>query len=607
MATKVELKAKLSLDKSGFSRGLKKAKEEAKEFGKSVAEFATGALIERGFEKLIEGALEAAKALADGVREAYNLGSELQDMSDKTGIAADQIMILQQAAKDNGIEDITGAVGKMQKNLIEATKKGSGPAAEAFQELGLRAEDLVNKLPTEQLDTIGRKIMEIRNPALRAAEAMDIFGKQGREILPLFADAGALGTAAKSIGKQAQILRDSSGDFDKISDRLGRAGLKLQGFFVGIAADILPYMDEVTKRFDDLDLADQGKKFGEGIKTAVDFIIGVFKDPGKLWDVSIDYLKAGLLGVAELWAKRMIKNAAGFAADFVMYAGRATSVLSAGIKFAFQSGMEFFTTGWEKFIVDMSVGFTGVITGALALFMEGMKAIAKGDFSFDVAKMASGLAAGLQAAMATIAPGKHKSFSEFYDESQEGSKFEEFANTIRKSGDDFANKVDFGAAKFAARANRGASQLTASGHAAIARAINAAKPENPAVEQMRTLMGGGWGALSGFGGLRTGGLSTGRLATGQGAAYNQTGILSHSEIMRNLNTSVASGAAGRDVRRTNRNAYGVIHSGDRSRANGFEKQEAEKKLTLEGTNERLDKVIALLGHDASPVKPQGGK
>lgn len=291
MAAKAELKAKLSLSKALWDRTLKSALVDAKAFGKAAGgAIVTGA--KAGFAAISVAAIGAGVAIAWSTKKAYDLGSELQDMSDKTGIAADQIMILQQAAKDNGIEDITGAIGKMQKNLVEAAKNGIGPAAQALQLLGLKADDLLQSDPVKQFEAIGKAIEEIKNPALKSAEAMALFGKQGRELLPLFADARAIETASKSIGRQAQLFRQHSQEFDKVSDRLGRVYLKLQGFGVGVASSILPAMDKLTAKWDAMDFAEQGEKFGKVINPLLDRLANV--DFGKVADGFVDKMQTAL-------------------------------------------------------------------------------------------------------------------------------------------------------------------------------------------------------------------------------------------------------------------------------------------------------------------------
>ena len=70
----------------------------------------------------IQAATRGINFFADGIKQAYELGGALARASDRTGILASQIAILNQAAKSNGIEDITTSVNKMQRSLEEASQ-----------------------------------------------------------------------------------------------------------------------------------------------------------------------------------------------------------------------------------------------------------------------------------------------------------------------------------------------------------------------------------------------------------------------------------------------------------------------------------------------------
>lgn len=261
-----------------------KASHEIKGIAGGGAGGGGGNILTGSVGKLLALAAAAKGALNIGERfkAAFDLGSHLQDLSDKTGIAADQILILDQAGKDNGIEDLSHSVAKMQHNLVEVVRTGAGPAAEAIEMLGLNAKDLAKAVPSDAISTIGAKIAGLENPALRTATAMALFGKSGAELLPLFRDSSALGTAAASLGRQATILKENASRFDAVSDRLNRFGLKLQGFFVGMAAGALPLIEGLTKKFDQLDLASQGERFGAAIRSAASYLAGSFASPEAL-------------------------------------------------------------------------------------------------------------------------------------------------------------------------------------------------------------------------------------------------------------------------------------------------------------------------------------
>lgn len=251
------------------------------------------------------GGYRLLREAAEGFRKALDLGGELSDLKSKTGIAADQMLIIRQAGKDAGVEDLTSSILKMQDALVGATVDGASPAAKAFGALKLQARDLLRLSPVQQFEAIGAALREISNPAVRTALSRDIFGKSGADLLPLVDNADALTDAARAIGSQALLLKQNAERFDVVSDRLGRAGLKLQGFFVGVASTTIPLLEIVTKRMENLDLASQGERFGEGIKAAAEVLTGMWQKQEEAIAAVGDLLMAALLTPMEMLQKKL--------------------------------------------------------------------------------------------------------------------------------------------------------------------------------------------------------------------------------------------------------------------------------------------------------------
>lgn len=328
-----KLQAVLSLDTSPFVRGAAKAlatgKALAAQFARNpVKMLATGAFLGaekaaagfgRGISKLgnvVSGVAASGlkafavsiplvgAALAAGVAHAYNFGSELQDMHDRTGIAVEKLVVLTQALKDSGVEfgALVPALKKMQVALVSVAKGGS---AKAFEQIGLHVSDLLDLDPGEQFERVGAAIAKMENPAARAAAAVELFGKSGMNMLSFFADESAMQTARDSIGEQAKLLGDNAEQFDRISDRLGRVGIKLRGFFVGVAARLAPIMDGLTAVMDKIDLAGMGAALADKLKDAAKWIIIAIKEPMKTITLMWETMKLGAANFVDWFAEAL--------------------------------------------------------------------------------------------------------------------------------------------------------------------------------------------------------------------------------------------------------------------------------------------------------------
>lgn len=233
----------------------------------------------------------ALGAAALGIGKALDTGGGLSDMANQTGIAAGELQKLQQEFKLNGKEagDVGAAVNKMQKAIA------SGSADAMLTKMGLTMEQLREATPTEQFHAIGGAINGIADPAQRAAAAMEIFGKSGGSMLAMFAS-GSFGDAAAQVGMQAELMNKDAALFDDVSVKLALIGLKVQGFFVGVADKVAPVLKPLLDQFATMDFAPIGQELGQ----MVAFVIQAFSD-GKLGEIIGTSLKISALDVVNFY------------------------------------------------------------------------------------------------------------------------------------------------------------------------------------------------------------------------------------------------------------------------------------------------------------------
>ena len=254
--------AVLALDVGGFVSGLSKASS--------------------GVQGLTTVTSVAAAAMK-GMYSAMEAGGALVDLSSRTGVAIDKLAVLQEAFKQAGMaaEDVGPVIAKLQRNITEAGQGSTGANAKLAQ-LDVTLKDLQGLGADEQLGLIGEKIAKIPDPAQRAAVAMELFGKSGSKLLSVFSS-GGMDEIAKKVGSQAQLLKENAGIFDSVTDNLGMAGNKVQGFFVGMASRVVPQLADAIDNLAKIDLAPIGESLGEGIAVAIEMINVAGKEVGKLF------------------------------------------------------------------------------------------------------------------------------------------------------------------------------------------------------------------------------------------------------------------------------------------------------------------------------------
>ena len=179
---------------SRLVKGLQVAEKKLQAFGAGIASIGTK-LAGLG-ASVVTPLLGATKVFAD-------MGSDMVDMSQRTGVSVEALSELGFAAEQSGadVETLEAGLRKMQKQIVEAAS-GSETAREALGKLGLTVDDLAKLSPDQQLKLIGDRLSQIQNPTLKAALAMEVFGKSGTKLLPLFAN------GARGIEELQQQARD---------------------------------------------------------------------------------------------------------------------------------------------------------------------------------------------------------------------------------------------------------------------------------------------------------------------------------------------------------------------------------------------------------------
>ncbi len=179
---------------SRLVKGLQAAEKKLQAFGAGIASIGTK-LAGLG-ASVVTPLLGAAKVFAD-------MGSNMVDMSQRTGVSVEALSELGFAAEQSGadVETLEAGLRKMQKQVVEAAS-GSDTARESLGKLGLTVDDLAKLSPDQQFKLIGDRLSQIQNPTLKAALAMEVFGKSGTKLLPLFAN------GARGIEELQQQARD---------------------------------------------------------------------------------------------------------------------------------------------------------------------------------------------------------------------------------------------------------------------------------------------------------------------------------------------------------------------------------------------------------------
>jgi hypothetical protein len=227
-----------------------------------------------------------ASGASQAIRSLIGMGAAEAEVIDSTNLLAQRLGLTyaELAGLSNagalvgvGMDTIGAAVTKAEVAFARAAG-GSQTATAAFANLGLSVEQLNGMTAAERFQAIAQAISEIPSEAGRSAAAVQLFGRSGAQLMPIFAG-GAAGIQAATAEAQrfglglSQLQADN---VDAMGDSFDRAQQAISGVIQQVVAYLAPAIESVSSQFSDLigsvGGATIGQTIGEGILTGARFL-----------------------------------------------------------------------------------------------------------------------------------------------------------------------------------------------------------------------------------------------------------------------------------------------------------------------------------------------
>ena len=215
-----------------------------------------------GLTAITVSATAAAAALVGAVKSAADYGDQLDNMSQRTGVAVEELAKLQYAAKlsDTSSEALGKGIGNLSK-LMVAAAGGAEESSKLFEKFGinLRNADGTIRGTSDVLYDLSDVFTAMPDGPEKTAMAMDFFGKKlGQELIPLLNQGGA---GLRAMGDEAERLglvlnseqAKAAADFNDNLDRLGQLS---RGVAVSIGNALIPALNNMLAKLNDANRAD---------------------------------------------------------------------------------------------------------------------------------------------------------------------------------------------------------------------------------------------------------------------------------------------------------------------------------------------------------------
>ena len=245
-ATIGRLKAVLTADTGPFRKNMLGARKDLRKFSSSIG--AAAKTVAKYAASL--AALVGAGGLGMMVKSQFALMDSVGKVSDKLGIATEDLLALRHAAELTGVQAKTFdmALQRMTRRLSEAAQ-GTGEAIAALDELGLEAEALAKMTPDKAFRRIADAMLAVEKQSDRVRLAFKLFDSEGVALVNTL----MLGSAG--LRQQAEELRKLGGMFSRIdaaqieaaNDAFTRLGQAIKGAARLLSVKLAPTIEGLAR------------------------------------------------------------------------------------------------------------------------------------------------------------------------------------------------------------------------------------------------------------------------------------------------------------------------------------------------------------------------
>jgi len=192
----------------------------------------------------------AATAMVALTRASLANVDALTKQARSLGLTTSAFQAMTLVASEAGVssDKLAASLGLMQRQIVELSQ-GSQVAVDAFKALGLSIEDLQGLEPDEQFRRIAERLIEIEDPAIRTATAMEVFGRSGRAAINMLEDYGTKIDDATAFQERfgIAVAQTDAEAIERANDAVGRLREAFGGLGNVLAARFAPLIERASK------------------------------------------------------------------------------------------------------------------------------------------------------------------------------------------------------------------------------------------------------------------------------------------------------------------------------------------------------------------------
>lgn len=184
--------------------------------------------------------------IASLVKGVADVGDKLNDLRKITGLTVNELGGLDKMAKLNGtdLDSVAKGIGNLAKNMSAGN--------EVFKLIGVSIRDTNGNLrnANQVLLDVAEKFARYEDGAAKSALANELFGKAGRDLIPLLSEGRTkLEEAAEAHRKYSGWTNESAELADKFNDEMTILQGRIAGVKNRFVIDLLPTLTDITGAF----------------------------------------------------------------------------------------------------------------------------------------------------------------------------------------------------------------------------------------------------------------------------------------------------------------------------------------------------------------------
>ena len=204
----------------------------------------------KGLTKFVTGPIVGATAgIAGLVMKTTEYGDELDKTSSKLGVSVERLQDWNHWAEQNGISTnaMERGLGRLNQRVGRAVD-GNEKYSDAFADLNVELKDGEGNIraTNDVMEDTVSALMEVEDPAMRSAQASEIFGtKMARDLMPALEDGSlSIEEATAQMDEHGRITGEQAEQSAKFQDTVDNLKKSFMGIVQEIGMDFLPLIQD---------------------------------------------------------------------------------------------------------------------------------------------------------------------------------------------------------------------------------------------------------------------------------------------------------------------------------------------------------------------------